>query len=221
MSFSLYPSAMPIGRLHVLTDFHFQQRFSHAELARLAVAGGAATIQFRQKTGSVRDLLASLHPTVAVCHEASVPLLVDDHLALALAVEADGVHLGQDDLPTAEARAVLDGCTGRTRLLGATATTVDQARAAEAAGADYIGFGPVFPTQSKASPASVKGLTGLEAVCAAVQIPVIAIAGITPERVHPVLDAGAHGVAVMTAISTAEDPQSATAAFHEAIARWS
>ncbi|NNF59084.1 MAG: thiamine phosphate synthase [Rhodothermaceae bacterium] len=211
---------MPIGRLHVLTDFHFQQRFSHADLARLALAGGADTIQFRQKIGSVRDLLAGLRPTVTACREAEVPLLVDDHLTLALAVEADGVHLGQSDLPIAEARAVLDRCPGHTRLLGATATTVAQAREAEAAGADYIGFGPVFATQSKANPAPVKGLAGLEAVCDAVQIPVIAIAGITPERVRLVLGAGAHGVAVMTAISTAEDPRTATAAFRDAIAQW-
>jgi thiamine-phosphate pyrophosphorylase len=209
-----------IGRLHVLTDFLFQQRFSHAALARLAAAGGADTVQFRQKQGTTRDLLASLRPTAAACRAAGVPLVVDDHLALALAVGADGVHLGALDLPVAEARAVLARCPGPTRLVGATATTAGEARAAEAAGADYVGFGPVFETGSKASPASVKGLRGLAAACAAVRIPVVAIAGITPERVAACLDAGAHGVAVMTAVTTAPDPQAATARFRDAVERW-
>ncbi|HLT46951.1 MAG TPA: thiamine phosphate synthase [Rubricoccaceae bacterium] len=208
-----------VGRLHVLTDFHFQQRHSHAALARLAVAGGADTVQFRQKAGTVRDLLANLRPVVAVCREAGVPLVVDDHLDLALAVGADGVHLGQLDLPVADARAVLDRCGGPTRLVGATATTAEEAAAAEAAGADYVGFGPVFPTGSKANPASVKGLAGLARACAAVRIPVVAIAGITPERVRAVLEAGAHGVAVMTAVTTAPDPRAATARFREEIER--
>ncbi|MDX1419130.1 MAG: thiamine phosphate synthase [Rubricoccaceae bacterium] len=206
-----------IGRLHVLTDFLFQQRFSHAELARLAVEGGADTLQFRQKRGTVRSLLAGLGPAVEVCREAGVPLIVDDHLALALAVGADGVHLGQLDLPIGAARAVLARCGGPTRIVGATATTAEAARAAEAAGADYIGFGPVFATRSKANPASVKGLEGLATACRAVGVPVVAIGGLTPERVRPALEAGAHGVAVMTAVTTAPDPRAATARFREAL----
>lgn len=209
----------PVGRLHVLTDFHFQQRLSHAEIARQAAAGGADTVQFRQKDGTARDRLAGLRPTVAACRAAGVPCLVDDHLDLALAVGADGVHLGALDLPVADARAVLDGC-GRAGLVGATATTAAEARAAEAAGADYVGFGPVFPTSSKASPARVKGLGGLAEACAAVRIPVVAIAGVTPERVGPCLDAGAWGVAVMTAVTTAPDVTAAAAAFREALDRW-
>jgi len=204
---------MPIGRLHVLTDFVFQQRRSHAEIAALAIAGGADTIQFRQKTGAVRDRYVEAVRAAAVCRADGVPLIVDDHLDLALAVGAAGVHLGQLDLPVEAARRVLGDA-----VIGATVTTTAQARDAEAAGASYLGFGPVFPTQSKRNPASVKGLDGLAAVCAAVAIPVIAIAGITPERVAPVIEAGAHGVAVMTAVTTAADPQAAAAAFRHALA---
>lgn len=205
---------MPIGRLHVLTDFVFQQRRSHAEIAALAIAGGADAIQFRQKTGAVRDRYVEALHTAAVCRAAGVPLIVDDHLDLALAVGAAGVHLGQLDLPVEAARRVL----GDAAVIGATVTTAAQAREAEAAGASYLGFGPVFPTQSKRNPASVKGLGGLAEVCAAATIPVIAIAGITPERVAPVIEAGAHGVAVMTAVTTAADPQAAAAAFRHALA---
>ena len=208
-----------VGRLHVLTDFHFQQRLTHAELAREAAAGGADVVQFRHKTGTARDRLAGLVPTVAACAEAGVPCLVDDHLDLALAAGAAGVHLGALDLPIAYARAVADAL-GRPLVVGATATTADAARQAEADGADYVGFGPVFPTGSKANPASVKGLDGLAEACAAVSVPVVAIAGITPERVGPCLDAGAWGVAVMTAVTTAPDPARATAAFRQALDRW-
>ena len=212
-----------IGRLHVLTDFHFQQRRGHAALARLAVAGGAEVIQFRQKTGSARDRWANLVPTVAAVRESSATILVDDDLGLALASGADGVHLGQTDLPVDAARRALDltaGGDGAPRIVGATATTVAQALTAEASGADYVGFGPVYSTGSKSNPAKVKGLAGLAEACAAVSIPVIAIAGITPARVAPCLEAGAHGVAVMTAVSCAPDPQAAAATFREEIERW-
>jgi thiamine-phosphate pyrophosphorylase len=148
-----------------------------------------------------------------------VPCLVDDHLELALVAGADGVHLGALDLPTDRARAIADAL-GRPFVVGATATTPHAARQAVAAGADYIGFGPVFATGSKASPPSVKGLAGLAQACAAVSIPVVAIAGLTPERVGPCLEAGAWGVAVMTAVTTAPDVAAATAAFRDEIEAW-
>lgn len=205
---------MRIGRLHVLTDFHFQQRLSHAELAAEACAGGADTIQFRHKSAGIRTLLHNLTPVAAVCAEARVPLIVNDRVDLMLAVSAGGVHLGQQDLPIDVARRLL----GMEKVIGATATTTEQAHRAEELGADYVGFGPVYPTDSKANPASVKGLAGLEHVAAAVSIPIIAIGGITPDHVADCLAAGAHGVAVMTAISTAKSPREATAQFREAIA---
>ena len=211
----------PIGRLHVLTDTQFQTRLSHAGLAEQAVAGGADVVQFRDKHGALRDRLAALRETVLACQRAGgAACLVDDDLALALATDADGVHLGQTDLPFADARRILDRHASSTRIVGATATTADQARAAEADGADYVGFGPVFPTASKANPASVKGLDGLAEACRAVSIPVVAIAGITPERVAPCLGAGAWGVAVMTAVSTAPSPAAAARAFREEIDDW-
>ena len=209
-----------LGRLHVLTDFHFQQRWTHAELAALAVRGGADVVQFRQKAGTTRDRLANLVPTVQACRQAGATCVVDDHLDLALAAGADGVHLGALDLPIGRARTIAYAVRQPGMILGATATTPDDARRAEADGADYVGFGPVFATSSKASPASVKGLAGLERACRAVSIPVVAIAGVTPQRVAPCLDAGAWGVAVMTAVSTAQDPTAATAAFRRAIDGW-
>lgn len=202
-----------IGRLHVITDYHLQQRFSHAEIAVQAIEGGADVIQFRQKRGGIRNKLIEARKVQAVCEDTSVPTVINDHLDIAQALGASGVHLGQDDFPITAARAILDPNT----IIGATATTAAQALRAYEEGADYIGFGPVFVTQSKFNRSSIKGLEGLAAACEAVPIPVIAIAGITADRVRPTLEAGAHGVAVLSAVATAESPQRATARIREAI----
>lgn len=202
-----------IGRLHVITDFYLQQRYTHAAIAEQAIEGGADVIQFRQKRGGIRNKLIEARKVKAVCEQASVPLIVNDHLDIAQAIGADGVHLGQDDLPIPDARKIL----GAEAIIGATATTANQARRAYEEGADYIGFGPVFVTQSKFNRASLKGLEGLAAACDAVPIPVIAIAGITADRVRPTLEAGAHGVAVLSAVSTADSPKRATKRIRAAI----
>jgi thiamine-phosphate pyrophosphorylase len=204
-----------VGRLYVLTDYHFQQRFSHADLADLAIRGGADTIQFRQKHGGIRHQLHEAYQTAEVCGDAGVPLIIDDRIDVLLAVQADGVHLGQTDFPISDARRIL----GPDVIIGATASTLNEARTAYEDGADYLGFGPVFPTYSKANPVPTRGLTALAEVCRAVPIPIIAIAGITPERIPPVLDAGAHGMAIMTYITTAPDPLAATRQCREVIAR--
>jgi thiamine-phosphate pyrophosphorylase len=205
--------APDIGRLHVLTDFHLQQERPHAELARLAIRGGADTIQFRQKHGGIRNILIEARKVAQVCSDASVPLLIDDRIDVAQATDAQGVHLGQEDFPVGAARSVL----GPDALIGATATKTEQVVAAYEQGADYIGFGPVFPTTSKRNPKSVKGPEGVQDASEAVPIPIIAIGGITYDRVRPTLEAGAHGVAVLSAICTAKNPERATARFRAAI----
>lgn len=202
-----------LGRLHVLTDFHLQQKHAHAELARQAIRGGADSIQFRQKHGGIQNILKEAKTVAQVCRDASIPLIVNDRLDLMQAVGAAGVHLGQRDFPIADARAVL----GSEVTIGATATKTAQAVAAYETGADYIGFGPVYPTTSKRNPKSVKGPEGLAEASEAVPIPVIAIGGITHDRVRRTLDAGAHGVAVLSAVCTAKNPERATARFRAAI----
>jgi thiamine-phosphate pyrophosphorylase len=202
-----------IGRLHVITDFHLQQRFSHDELARQVARGGADVVQFRQKHGGIRNTLIEARKTQAVCEEASIPLVVNDYVDVALAVEAAGVHLGQDDFPIREARNVL----GPQVLIGASASTPEQAIEACEAGADYIGYGPIFATNSKSNAGATKDLDELEAACAEIPAPVIAIGGITHDRARLVLEAGAYGVAVLSAITTANNPERATARFRSAI----
>lgn len=204
---------VPIGRLHVLTDFTFQQRHTHAELARMAIQGGADVIQFRQKSGTIRDILSNAALVADVCRDHGTTLLIDDRVDVAQAVGADGVHLGQTDMPLSDARRIL----GDRAIIGITAPSLSEARAAASGGANYIGFGPVYPTRSKANPASVKGLEGVLEMANAIDLPVIGIAGITARRCPDVLRAGAHGIAVMTAISCADDPEAATRQFTEAI----
>ena len=203
----------PIGRLHVITDYHLQQRHSHADLARLAIRGGADSIQFRQKHGNIRNILAAARATKQACTESSLPLIIDDRVDVAQAVDAEGVHLGQRDFPIPDARHLVLPEV----VIGATCTTAEQAQRAEDEGADYIGFGPVFETRSKRNPKTVKGLQGLRRAAEAVSIPVIAIGGITHDRVRPILDAGAHGIAVLSAVATANQPDRATARFRAAI----
>lgn len=202
-----------IGRLHVLTDFHFQQRYSHAEIASLALDGGADTIQLREKRVEIRHILRQADEVAEVCRRRMATLLINDRIDVALAAGADGVHLGQRDFPLDRAREIL----GSEAVIGATATTLEQAQRAADEGADYVGFGPVFETRSKANPASVKGVAVLRTVCREIGIPVIAIAGISEDSIEPVIDAGAYGVAVMTAVTTALDPAEAASKLREAI----
>ncbi len=204
---------MKIGRLHVLTDFLFQQELAHEELAQLAIEGGADTIQFRQKAGTSRHKLHAAKRTAETCHKNNTTLIIDDYIDIMLAVDAAGVHLGRTDFPIAEARRILDD----DKLVGATANSLTEVALAAEAGADYIGFGPVYYSDSKANLAAVQGLSGLEAACKMVDVPVIAIAGITADRMHEVLETGAHGVAIMSAISMAKDPRQATREFRDAI----
>jgi thiamine-phosphate pyrophosphorylase len=141
-----------------------------------------------------------------MCNKAGIPLVVNDRLDVALGVRARGLHVGQEDIPVAMARRVL----GPAPVLGASASTIAQAQQAETAGATYVGFGPIYPTRSKANAGATQGLDRLRACCNAVACPVIAIGGITHRDVEAVLDAGAYGIAVLSAVATAANPRRAT-----------
>src|SRR5690606_17510047 len=145
-------------------------------LARQLVEAGAGVVQLRMKTASACELLASAR---ALRRELAVPFVVNDRLDVALAVGADGVHLGQTDLPLADARRI----AGSRLLIGISTHALQQVRAAVAGGASYIGYGPVFTTATKENPDPVQGLEALaRAVEAAGDVPVVAIGGITPDR---------------------------------------
>jgi thiamine-phosphate pyrophosphorylase len=191
-----------IGHFHVLTDETVQNRFTHLELAERAIDGGADTIQLRGKNKSTRDLLDIASALVRLCGARGVPLIVNDRVDVALAVGADGVHLGQKDIPVAVARKLL----GPDRIVGGTAASIADALAAQNDGADYVGFGHIYPTGSKSKPGAPQGPDAVRGVSAALTIPVIAIGGIDRENYLPIFHAGAWGIAVIASVCASPDP---------------
>jgi thiamine-phosphate pyrophosphorylase len=194
-----------IGRLHVLTDL--DAAADPLDVVDAALAAGAPVIQVRAKDTTDRRLFALAEIVASRCRRAGATCLIDDRIDICLAVGADGVHLGDDDVPVRAARRVL----GDEAIIGATARDPEAARWLVSEGVDYLGVGPTYVTATKSGLPDALGPERVGAVAAAVDVPVIAIAGITAERVPEVLAAGVHGVAVVGAVSRADDPKQATA----------
>lgn len=167
----------------------------------MALAAGVRLFQYRNKSGSRKEVYSVSYELSGMVKRSGGVFIVNDHADIAKAVDADGVHLGQDDLPFEYARKVL----GRDKLIGISTHSVEQAREAEAAGADYIGFGPLFPTTTKdAGPC--QGVEKLRSLRNAVTLPILAIGGIRPDNIAEAMHAGANGVAVVSAVLSAPDP---------------
>jgi thiamine-phosphate pyrophosphorylase len=206
-------STKRVGRLHVITDETIQNRLTHVDIARRAIAGGADTIQLREKHAKTADFLRAADAVRAVCAAHGVPLIINDRADIALAIDADGVHLGRSDLPIRVARDLL----GRGKIVGGTAGSLEEALEAERDGADYVGFGHIYPTASKNKTGVATGPESLIGLCRAVSIPVIAIGGIGADNFGPVIDAGAWGIAVIGAVCGIEDSEAAAAALRTGI----
>jgi len=202
-----------IGKLHILTDTLLQSRFSHIELTGQAIAGGADTIQFRHKLGPTREMIQVATEMKRLCNEKGVIFIVNDRIDVAIASEADGVHLGQDDFPIPLARKLL----GDNRIIGGSAATMEDARKCLSDGADYVGFGPVFPTGSKDDAGPVSGIDILREIVETISLPIIAIGGIDKGNTPKVMKTGAHGIAVISAVCCKENPEKATKGLYEAI----
>ncbi len=193
--------------LYLVTDRALARGRPLADIVRAAVAGGVTCVQLREKACGTRDFLAEARALRAATRELGVPLIINDRVDVALAAEADGVHLGQQDLPVADARRL--GPPGW--IIGVSAESVADAVRAAGEGADYLGASPVFATPTKTDHAAPLGLAGLQAIRAAVKIPLVAIGGIHAGNAREVVQAGADGVAVVSAIVAAEDPRMAAA----------
>lgn len=173
-----------------------------------AIAGGVTMVQYRNKTSQKPVIAAEAAMLSEIVKAAGIPFLINDHADIAQAVGADGVHLGQDDMPPAEARKIL----GSEAIIGLTAFTTEQIGAADPQIVDYIGTGPVYPTKTdKGKP--VLGPEGFKKLVEFSPLPVVGIGGITPENAQAVRDAGAAGVAMMRSVSEAENVKRAAAAF--------
>ena len=193
-----------IPGLYAIIDTQALKGRSHLEVASQIIRGGAKTIQLRDKLLSKKELLPIAQQLKNLCAEHNVLFIVNDYLDIALAADADGLHLGQNDLPTKVARKLLP----IDKILGCSTTTVDQAVTAESDGADYIAVGSIYPTTSKET-AKVIGLDGLRQIRQAVTLPLVAIGGITKDNAAEVIATGASSVAVISAILQAESPEEA------------
>lgn len=191
--------------LYAVTDRAWLRGHTLAEQVEQCLRGGATMLQLREKELENAAFLQEALEIRALCHAYSVPFLINDNLEVALACNADGVHIGQSDMQAARARALL----GPDKILGVSAQTVEQALRAERDGADYLGVGTVFPTSTKPDADYVAKET-LTAICAAVSIPVVAIGGIDEGNLLSLAGAGIDGVAVVSAIFAQPDIQRAT-----------
>jgi thiamine-phosphate pyrophosphorylase len=194
-------------RVYVITAGPAQARGrSHLEIAEAAIRGGATAVQLRMKDAPAGAIVETARRIGARCREAGVAFIVNDRVDVALASEADGAHVGQDDLPAAAARALL----GAAPFLGVSAATAGEARTAARDGADYLGVGAVYATATKADAGAAVGLARIREVAASCDLPVVGIGGITVGTAAAVIRAGAAGVAVITAVTMAEDMAEAT-----------
>lgn len=188
-------------RLYAITDRRaLPAGVTLAQAVEAALDGGVTCLQLREKEASAGEILALARTLLPLCRARRVPLLINDRVDIALAAGADGVHLGQDDLPLPDARALL----GPDRILGATAHTVEEALRAQAEGADYLGVGAMFPTGTKTDTVPTSADT-LEAICAAVSIPVVAIGGVNARNLPTLAGTGIAGAAVVSAIFSQRD----------------
>ena len=202
-------------RLTVITDEALARPRALSDVIREALAAGAPTIQLRLKGATARELLEAAHTLIPIVRSAGGLFIVNDRLDVALAAGADGVHLGPDDPPVMDARAVAAdtlGVVAEAFVVGYSADTTDGATRAEAEGADYLGVGAVYATANKSDAGEVIGLEGLRRVVKAVSIPVVAIGGITPERARAVAETGACGSAIIGAVMGSPEPAEAVRA---------
>lgn len=191
----------PRLRLHVLTDREWSRDRSMLSVAEAAIVGGATVIQLRDKTASTRLLVEEGLALRELTRKHGVLLIVNDRIDVALAIDADGAHVGQDDMPGTLARQLL----GPDRILGISAGNMDEAMTALTAGADYLGVGPIFATQGKADAGAPIGTRLLSDLSSRYTTPLVAIGGINSANAREVITAGAAGIAVITTVVNAEN----------------
>jgi thiamine-phosphate pyrophosphorylase len=199
--------------LYLVTDSALARGRPLLDVVRAAVDGGVTCVQVREKGLSSRAYVERLLSVRPLLRERGIPLFVNDRVDVALAVGADGIHLGQTDLPLAMARSVAAGRL----LIGVSSESVQDAVDAERGGADYVSVSPVFSTPTKTDTAPALGLDGVRAVRRAVRVPVVAIGGIGATNAADVIRAGADGVCVVSAIVSAPDPRAAAASLRRLV----
>jgi len=204
---------VPDYALYLVTDAGLSRGRTHLEVVEAAIKGGVTVVQYREKNASTRRMIEEARELCLLCRAAGVPFIVNDRLDVALAVDADGVHVGQDDMPASLARRLL----GENKILGVSAGSAAEARTAVDDGADYIGASPVFSTPTKPITPPPLGTEGLGRLARAVNIPVVAIGGITERNAAAMMECGAAGIAVVSAVVAAEDVEAAARGLRRAV----
>ena len=202
--------------LYLVTDRSLSRGRPNRDIVREAIAGGVTCVQLREKACDTRQFIAEARELMALLQPVGIPLIINDRLDVALAVGAQGVHLGQKDMAIADARSLV----GPKFIIGISAESLADAVRAEAEGADYIGISPVFATATKKDTAAPLGLEGIRRIRASVELPLVGIGGIDEENVAAVISAGADGVAVVSAIVAAACPRTAAANLKQRIEKY-
>ncbi|WP_025028738.1 thiamine phosphate synthase [Caldalkalibacillus mannanilyticus] len=199
--------------LYVITGEQFYPQQEYLAVIEEAILGGADIVQLREKNKTKKELLEMAKKLKELCSKYHVPFIVNDHIDIALAVDADGIHLGQDDLPLSEARRIL----GSEKIIGISTHAIEEAIEAERNGADYIGVGPIYETKSKVDVVDPVGLSYIKEVVSQTKIPFVAIGGIKLHNLDKVLEAGAQRICVISAIVGAENVKEAASQFSSRI----
>jgi thiamine-phosphate pyrophosphorylase len=199
--------------LYLVTDRGLAGERALSQILRAAIRGGVSIVQYREKNTTFRQMLAEAGELYSICRAHHIPFIINDRVDLMLAVDADGVHVGQEDVPAIMARKLI----GPNKILGVSVENVAQVQTALEEGADYVGASPVFTTPTKPDAPPALGLLGLQAVASACPLPVVAIGGINHTNASAVLNVGAAGLAVVSAIVAAPDVENATRGLRQVI----
>ena len=199
-----------LPKIYPITDTTISG-LSHSEQIERLAAGGATLIQLREKHASPREFYRMALDAMIIARRLGVQIIVNDRVDIAIAVDADGVHLGQDDLPPERARLLM----GDSRIIGFSTHSLEQALAADSAPVDYLAIGPIFQTSSKEKPDPVVGVAALGTIKAQTTKPLIAIGGITLETISRVISAGADSVAIISDLLSAKDITAQTRSYFE------
>ncbi|MGD8652702.1 MAG: thiamine phosphate synthase [Desulfobacterales bacterium] len=189
--------------LYLVTDRGLACGRSNLEVVTAAVDGGTTVVQLREKDCPTLEFIQQAQSIKAFLRKRNIPLIINDRVDIAQAVKADGVHLGQSDMPLEMAKGIL----GNTMIIGISAESIEDAITAEKGGADYLGISPIYATPTKTNTAPALGLEGLREIRKAVSLPLVGIGGLNKDNAADVIRNGADGVAVVSAIVAADDPE--------------
>jgi thiamine-phosphate pyrophosphorylase len=201
--------------LYLVTDRALSLGRSNLEVIQAAVRGGVTLVQLREKEATTKEFYQEGLKIRAYLKARDIPLIINDRIDMALALDAEGVHLGQEDMPIDAARKIL----GPQKIIGASVFTPEEAKIAEALGADYLGLSPIFVTETKPELIQHLGIKGIPLLKEAVKIPVVGIGSMSESNAYEAVKAGLDGVAVVSAICSREDPRAAAEAIKKEVLR--